>query len=256
MSSEVIVRRKLGDEVLDRLLSMVERGEIKAGDRLPSERDLMQRFSVGRPAVREALQAMEGMGLVRIQHGERAQLLSIEPRQLFERIDMSVRHLLMHSPENQRHLREARLLFECAMVRIAGNAGNAADLHGVEEALQRQREAAGNPPLFMQRDIEFHVAIARASHNPLFVSFSEALLGWLFAFYPRLLRVPGTEELTLREHAGIADALREGNAELAADRMRDHLNRADPAYKTASKALPKRSTASKPKPAAKKPRKR
>ena len=61
-----IVRRKLSDEVLDRLKSMIASGELSPGDEMPSERELMARFQVGRPAVREAMQALAGMGLVAI----------------------------------------------------------------------------------------------------------------------------------------------------------------------------------------------
>lgn len=55
---EPIKRRKLSHEVRDRLLDMIQTGELKEGDKMPSEHDLMERYGVGRPAVREALQAL------------------------------------------------------------------------------------------------------------------------------------------------------------------------------------------------------
>ena len=76
--AEPIARRKLSREVLDRLLSRIRAGEFPAGTWLPSERELMQAYGVGRPAVREALQSLERMGLLAIVHGEgaRAELLT------------------------------------------------------------------------------------------------------------------------------------------------------------------------------------
>lgn len=62
MSTQPIIRRKLADEVRDRLLALIRGGELRPGDRLPSERDLMERFGVGRPAVREALQSLARRG--------------------------------------------------------------------------------------------------------------------------------------------------------------------------------------------------
>jgi len=56
--SEPIVRKKLSDEVFARLKHMIETGELKAGDDMPSERELMERYGVGRPAIREAMQAL------------------------------------------------------------------------------------------------------------------------------------------------------------------------------------------------------
>ena len=58
-----IRKRKLSDEVTERLLLLFESGEIKPGDEMPSERELMKRFRVGRPAVREALQSLERLGI-------------------------------------------------------------------------------------------------------------------------------------------------------------------------------------------------
>ena len=59
IASEPIRRRKLSHEVLDRLLTRITRGELAAGDHLPSERDLMTLYGVGRPAVREALMSLD-----------------------------------------------------------------------------------------------------------------------------------------------------------------------------------------------------
>ena len=60
LPSERIVRKKLSDEVFTRLKQLIENGELKAGDDMPSERELMERFGVGRPAIREAMQALAG----------------------------------------------------------------------------------------------------------------------------------------------------------------------------------------------------
>ena len=58
-----IVRRKLSDEVFDRLKAFIAWGELQPGDEMPSERDLMEQFGVGRPAIREAMQQLSNMGL-------------------------------------------------------------------------------------------------------------------------------------------------------------------------------------------------
>ena len=63
---DLIVRRKLSDEVFDRLKTLIASGELQPGDAMPSERELMERFGVGRPAVREAMQQLSNMGLLTI----------------------------------------------------------------------------------------------------------------------------------------------------------------------------------------------
>jgi GntR family transcriptional regulator, sialic acid-inducible nan operon repressor len=131
-----IVRRKLSDQVFERLREMIVRGELGAGDPMPSERELMERFGVGRPAVREALQSMQTMGLITISHGERSRVSALSADIAFRQMDAVARLLLSASPDNLEHLKEARRLFELGMVRIA--AQNATD-RSHREAAQQNR---------------------------------------------------------------------------------------------------------------------
>lgn len=225
-----IPRRKLPDEILDRLLQLVEGGGVKPGELMPSERALMLRFGVGRPAVREALQALAAMGIVRIQHGERARLVTLEPKDIFEQVDRTVRHLLQTSPELATHFREARLAFEASMVRLAAAKRTKGDVEKLREALETQRQAAGDAPRFMAADIAFHTAIAAISRNPIYVALSQALLQWVFEHYPRLLRVPGVEDVTLQEHDSIVNAIAARDPNKAARAMTAHLRRFNPRY--------------------------
>ena len=230
MQAEQSRSKKLADQVLDRLLAMIEAREVEPGGLLPSERQLMQRFDVGRPAVREALQWLASMGMVQIRHGGRARLNRLRPEQLLGHLDAAVRHLLATDPSNREHMREARLMFESGMVRLAAAHAAAGDLQALCEALAAQTRAAEDAALFMQCDIAFHVAIARVSRNPVLTAVCEALLEWLFSSSPRLLRVPNAEELTLAEHFSILAAIEAHDPEAAAFAMRAHLTRANPRY--------------------------
>jgi DNA-binding FadR family transcriptional regulator len=223
--------KKLSGQVLDGLLALIEAGEFAPGGVLPSERELMARFEVGRPAVREALQTLENMGLAKIRHGGRARLVRVEPKLILEQVNLSVRHLLAADPGNREHLREARLMFESAMVRLAAAKATEEEIAVLREALAAQRDAAQDPAEFIRRDIAFHAAIARISGNPVFSAVSEAMLGWLFEFSPRQLRVPATEELTLAEHTAILDAIAAHDPEAAVFALRAHLTRANPLYR-------------------------
>jgi DNA-binding FadR family transcriptional regulator len=230
--SEKIRRRKLSDEVLDRLLQLIEQGEVEPGGFLPSERDLMSRFGVGRPAIREALQALASMGIIQIQHGERSRRVSLGPQTVLEQIDRSVRHLLQTSPELRRHLREARLSFEAGMVRLAARNAKDSDITVLRSALERQRAVRDDAALFVAADIAFHNAIAAVSGNPIYVAVSQALLQWVFELYPRLLRVPGVEDLTLQEHENVLNAIAAHDEDRAARALAAHLLRSNPLYES------------------------
>src|SRR5262245_1222463 len=104
---ERIVRRKLSNEVFERLFAMIERGDFTPEEQLPSERELMERFGVGRPAIREALQTLATMSLVSINHGERARVIKPSAFGIIDQIDHAARHLLSSSPKSLEHLKEA-----------------------------------------------------------------------------------------------------------------------------------------------------
>lgn len=231
-TSEKIHRRKLSDEILDRLLQLIEQGEVEPGGYLPSERELMTRFGVGRPAIREALQALASMGIIQIQHGERSRRVSLGPQTVLEQIDRSVRHLLQTSPELRGHLREARVSFEAGMVRLAARNAKTTDVEALRAALKCQRSVRDDAAQFIAADIAFHNAIAGVSGNPIYIAVSQALLQWVFELYPRLLRVPGVEDLTLQEHETVLNAIEAHDEDRAARALAAHLLRSNPLYES------------------------
>jgi len=145
-------------------------------------------------------------------------------------MDAAVRHLLSADPAQHAHLREARLMFESGMVRLAAARATPTDLDALREALHLQTQATSDAALFMQRDIAFHVAIARLSRNPIFIALCQSLLDWLSTSTPRLLRAPASEALTLAEHAAILAAIEAHDPDGAAFALRAHLTRTNPLY--------------------------
>lgn len=225
-----IPRRKLADEVLERLLAMIESGQYAAGDQLPSERDLMLNFEVGRPAVREALQSLQSMGRITISHGERARIVPLTPAGMFDQIGRTARHLLSSSPQTLEQLKEARLMFEVAMVRLAAQKATDADvekLRALIAALEKARKQGGE---FLTADMAFHQTIAAVSGNPIFAAVSSAMLGWLADFHSELVRWQGAEDVTVNEHRAICERIAARDEEGAAKAMTDHLTRAGELY--------------------------
>lgn len=192
----------------------------------------MTRFGVGRPAIREALQALAAMGIIQIQHGERSRRVSLGPQTVLDQIDRSVRYLLQTSPELRRHLREARLSFEAGMVRLAAHNAKASDIRSLRTALERQRAAVGDAAHFVAADIAFHNAITTISGNPIYIAVSQALLQWVFELFPRLLRVPGVEDVTLQEHEAVLDAIAAQDEDRAVRALTAHLLRSNPLYES------------------------
>lgn len=230
-SGPPIQKRRLSDDVRERLLAMIEDGLSRPGDLLPSERALMEQLGVGRPAIREAMQSLEQTGLIEIRHGERARVAEPSIGRMVDQVSQSMKHLLVHSPATLEHLKEARLAFELEMARLAARRRSAQDLQRLAEALAEQQAAVQEPPRFRLLDGRFHRDIAAISGNPIWSALSDALFRWLNDFHVDLVSVPGAEQLTLAEHRGIIEAIGSGSPDRAAATMADHLNRANDLYR-------------------------
>ena len=220
-----IARRKLYREVLDRLLSRIRSGEFSAGAWLPSERELMQMYGVGRPAVREALQSLARMGLLAIVHGEGARVLPLTAESIIGQISEAALHLLSSSRDLLDNLQEARTLFESALVRHAAEHATRADIETVREALEVHRASIDDPQNFFQTDMAFHRAIADISRNPILVAVSQAMLQLLEKFHQDSVRAPGAERATLAEHTRIFERIAAHDPEGASKVIARHVSR-------------------------------
>lgn len=226
-----IQRRKLFQEVLDRLIERIRSGEFRPGDQLPSERELMTTYGVGRPAVREALQALERDGIVSISHGERARVVMPTAGTLIEQIASSAQHLLTVEPGTLDHLKDARLFLETGLARRAAENASPESLAQLQERLDAHSAARNRLEEFLPRDMAFHRQIAVMTGNPIYPAIIEAMFGWLSSFYVDLVRLPGLEDLTITEHQRIFDAIARGDGDAAAAAMHDHIARANELYR-------------------------
>ncbi len=225
LNDDKIIRRKLSDQVLERLHEMIRNRELRPGDHMPSERALMQRLCVGRPAVREALQSLHNSGLITISHGERSRVNEINPATVLHQSDELARLVLSSMPGNLEHLKRARQMFEMGMVRVAAETATDADIAELRELVERQRARLGDAMAVITVDMAFHRELASLCGNPIILSVSDAMLGWLFEYHVSLLHRSGSEEITLQEHAKIIDHIEARDTEAAIDEMRRHLER-------------------------------
>jgi DNA-binding FadR family transcriptional regulator len=228
--TDAIVRRKLSDEVFDRLKAMIVNGERVPGETLPSERELMTRFGVGRPAIREAMQALANLGLVTISHGERARVREVTARAAIRQVDTVAQLLLSTSPQSLEHLKEARQFFERGMVRRAAEVATAEDVAALREIWQRQKSASGDATAFVRADMSFHMRIAAITGNPIYAAVSEMMLGWLQEYHSDLLIWRGKSERTLAEHDEIIERIAARDPDGAEQVLTRHLERSNHLY--------------------------
>lgn len=222
--------RKLSDEVQDRLLRLIREERLSPGDALPSERALMAEYGVGRPAIREAMQSLQHMGVVDIRHGGRPRVAEPTLDGLVERLATGMRHVLTHSESSLEHLKEARVSLESEMARMAATRRGEDDVRDLRAILASQKALRTEAERFLEEDGRFHRRIAAISGNPIFETVAHGIFSWMRTFHVETVRKRGLESLTLAEHGAILDAIADGDGEAAARAMRDHLERANALY--------------------------
>jgi DNA-binding FadR family transcriptional regulator len=217
-----IRRRKLYEEIVDQLQAMMLRGSLLPGEQIPSERELTATFGVGRTAVREALFALNRMGLVNLQNGERAFVTRPSATGLLEELSPSIRHMLQ-APDGIRHFQGARMLFEVALARHAAQHATATNLEALEGALSRNKKALNDLDVFVETDVAFHFVIAEIARNPIVTSLLQAMASWLREQRVATIRRPGAATIAFRAHNRIYKAISQNDPDAAERAMRQHL---------------------------------
>jgi len=222
MKRYAIERQKLSDQVASLLEDEIVRGVRAVGDRLPSERDLMRQFGVGRPAIREALFVLHKKGLVEVSSGTRARVTQPTPAVILGELSGAARHLL-EQPEGQQHFQEARTFFETGLVRHAACHATKQDLARLEAALAANRAAIHDLVAFKHTDIEFHYVLAEIPRNPIFPAIHDAMVAWLTDQRETTLQVPGQVRIAYEAHERIFKSVASGIPDKAEKAMVAHL---------------------------------
>jgi DNA-binding FadR family transcriptional regulator len=224
---EVVVRR-----IEEQMLA----GEYGPGDKLPSERDLMTQFAVGRGSVREALFALQKMGLVALAPGERAYVTRPTAQNLVRELSGAARQLLA-APGGVRHFQHARRLFECAIVREAAARVTPEGIRRVFDALEANRTAT-TVARAVASDIEFHYRIAEMSGNPVITALHTALGEWLREQRTTSVKAMNSRRNAHRAHRKVYEAIAAGDPDRAAEAMLRHLEEVEAFYWQVAEALP------------------
>lgn len=230
-----IRRRKVYQDVADALEQLIRDGTLGEGDTLPAERDLMARFKVGRPAIREALLALQRNGLVQISNGARARVSRPSTARILEEFSGAAR-VMMADPDGMRHFQAARRLFESAIARHAARNARPSDIAALRAALEGNKDARGDATQFQRTDVAFHYEIVRIAGNPLFLGLHEAFTSWLLEQRTVSLGCRGAERQAIEFHTRIFDAIASHDADAAEAAMDGHLAKVAQMYWKAVKA--------------------
>jgi GntR family transcriptional repressor for pyruvate dehydrogenase complex len=214
---EAIPRNKVYQEVAKRLEQRITE-EMKPGDLLPPERELVRMLGVSRSSVRDAIRSLELMGL-------------LEPRQgvgtVVCRPDANPANPLANALLEKRkmvaELLDVRNMIEPPLAGRAALHRSRDEIAEMEEILARQEGKVGRGELGIEEDSEFHYCIALASNNSAILKVVDVLMDLLRETRERSLQVEGRQEKSLAGHRRILAALKRGDAAAAEAAMRRHL---------------------------------
>ena len=213
---------RLSEEVSGNLQRRIARAELKPGDRLPTEKALGDAFGVSRAVVREAIARLKADGLIETRQGSGAFVVEV-PKTI------NLRFWQGAGPEldELRDIFELRAMVEGAVAELAAQRRDAGDLQAMAGHLQAMDLAMSNGTDGTEADDNFHIALARATHNA-YVSQLVEFLGRHFSD-SRKLSWQGTRKEAAHpheaqnEHRALFDAISHGNAEAARRGAQEHL---------------------------------
>ena len=215
-------RERLADQLYGQLLEKIVTAQLKEGDKLPSENQISRSFQVSRPVIREALLRLQADGLVYTRQGAGTFVKARPPEGLIEFAAPSdVAGLL--------RCLEARLPLEGTAASLAAQRATAEDVSNIEATLAELQKAMTGKELADEADFAFHMAVARASGNDVFVTILSSLNAAMVAGMRVALKITrkGSQErirTILDEHRAIADAISTGDAVGADLAMRYHIH--------------------------------
>ncbi len=212
------------ERVVARVRALIDRGELRAGDRLPAERRLAEMLGVSRPSVRAGLKTLAAMGVVQARHGSGTFIASGPPVLASEPLSFLA---ALHGFTREQMF-EARRVLEVAVAALAAERTRTEPewLVAISDETTGMFASMDNPDAFLDHDIRFHRAVAAAADNPILA----ALVDMVSTIFKEVRQptIGGARDLkqAADEHRAIYQSIRAHDAEQARRAMAAHLERA------------------------------
>ena len=206
-------------QLVDLIERQIMNNELRPGMALPSERKLSERYSVSRSAVREALRVLGERRLVVVEQGRGAFVREPDPAAAAAAISDALRR----EQVTARHVIVGRRVLECETAFLAAAARTKHDLDAMDQALVELRDDAALLDR-VKADLTFHMAVARAAHNPVLEAMFGSITGLAAELMLRSLSDREVSHAGLPQHRAIRDAISDGDAIAARDHMAEHLD--------------------------------
>lgn len=224
--------RRTFEEAADQIAEKVRTGELRTGDRLPGERSLAAQMEISRPTLREAVKVLVDAGVLEVRRGPGGGMYvatDVVPTDL-------VRHSALLRLAEIAAVLEARRMLEPQVALLAAERATEEDFEALERSIEAMRRIVDggwhqrHEDRFLQLDVQFHLALARAAGNPTVETLMRILFRQLEIARDMAMHVPTTPEWTIDIHERTLAAVRGGEADEVEAVMDEHLGRMERTY--------------------------
>jgi len=220
-----LTKRNHYEEITEQLKRQILDGKLKVGDKLPSTKEMSERFGVGRSTTREALSALKAMGLIEIRQGGGCTVIRSEPE---PEIKLPELESLRLNRETLLELIEVRQSLEVSIASLAAEKRTEEDAATLQRIVKEMELAVGNDLEGERTDIEFHLALVKATRNSMLSKVLDSIMTPMELAIREVRRVElysnrTVAERLLEEHSAICEAVVARDAAAAAEGMKRHL---------------------------------
>lgn len=209
----------ISEQVSGRILAMIKSGNLRPGDKLPTEAQMGVAFGISRPPLREALKALTLMGVLESRQGGRYTVTDLSPARLVGPFNAMLWALDYDVVEHF----EARALVDLHLVRVAALEASQGERARIVRLAEDGRQFHDDPVGFRLLDIEFHGALNAAARRPILAAMAQGLYDLGLDLRRVASTLPGVIPRSVRQHVAVADAIRRGDGEDAVAAYREHL---------------------------------
>lgn len=212
-------RRSISEQVANRIMAMIKSGNLRPGDRLPTEAQMAIAFGISRPPLREALKALTMMRILESRQGGRYTVSELSPSRLIAPFSS----ILASADYDVDEHFEARAPVDLELVRLCTRRASREARQRILKLAVDGRAFFADPVAFRLLDIEFHQSLYAGAGNRLLAALAAALYDMGLDLRRSASAMPGVIETSVRQHCAVAEAIVAGDGQAAVDAYRRHL---------------------------------
>ncbi len=213
-----VKKTRIYEDIVSQIRELIADGRLKSGDRLPSERELSEMFQVSRASVREAIRALESMGLIEIRSGEGTYIASS-----VETLLSPLASAILQQKDVLLEIFEARKIVEPEIAALAAERANPDEIVQLDAILKEQARQITEGGTGVEADTAFHSTLAQTAKNKILLRLNDAIVDSLRETRERSLQTDGRPARSLAGHRKILEAIRMKDPAKAREAMLEHL---------------------------------